>query len=310
MTGKVIFLTGGSGMVGRNILEHPRAAGLTILAPGRDELDLSDAQAVVRWIERHTPDVVIHTAGLVGGIQANMRQPVAFLDQNVAIGRNVIVGAYEAGVRKLLNLASTCMYPRASPSPLREEVILTGELEPTNEGYALAKIMSTRLCQYIRRETPEAYFKTLIPCNLYGRYDKFDPGASHLVPAIIQKIHTAKIESQDTVEIWGDGTARREFMFAGDLADAALRATQDIESLPDLMNVGVGSDHSINDYYRIVADVIGWRGDFVHDLSKPVGMRQKLCSIERQTDWGWRPTVPLPDGVACTYEFFSERTSP
>ena len=304
MTRQTLLLTGGSGMVGRNILEHPAAGDWTILAPASRELDLTDAGAVTDYVAAHKPDLVIHAAGQVGGIQANMAHPVAFLERNTAMGRNIIMAAYQSGVRNLLNLASTCMYPRAAENPLREEMILTGALEPTNEGYALAKIMATRLCQYIRREDESAQYKTLIPCNTYGRHDKFDPKHSHLLPAIIHKVHLAKENGEKTVEIWGDGTARREFMYAGDLADAVMKAASDIESLPELMNCGLGNDHTINAYYETVADVIGWDGEFTHDLSKPVGMKQKLCSTDRQDGWGWTAPTTLRDGVKMTFDFY------
>jgi GDP-L-fucose synthase len=304
MTRQTLLLTGGSGMVGRNILEHPAAGDWTILAPASRELDLTDAGAVTDYVVAHKPDLVIHAAGQVGGIQANMAHPVAFLERNTAMGRNIIMAAYQSGVRNFLNLASTCMYPRAAENPLREEMILTGELEPTNEGYALAKIMATRLCQYIRREDETAQYKTLIPCNLYGRHDKFDPKHSHLLPAIIHKVHLAKQNGEKTVEIWGDGTARREFMYAGDLADAVMRAASDIDALPELMNCGLGHDHTINAYYETVADVIGWDGEFTHDLSKPVGMKQKLCATDRQDGWGWRAPTSLRDGIKTTYDFY------
>ncbi|MEP0638093.1 MAG: GDP-L-fucose synthase [Roseobacter sp.] len=304
-----LLLTGGRGMVGRNICDHAMAAGWDIDAPGSDQLDLTDAAAVRLYFDGNTPDLVIHAAGRVGGIQANIANPVAFLEANTAMGRNVIMGAYQAGVRRFLNLASTCMYPRAAPNPLTEDMILTGELEPTNEGYALAKIMATRLCEYIRREDQDAQYKTLIPCNLYGPHDKFDPKNSHLIPAIIHKVHLAKVNNEPTVEIWGDGTARREFMYAPDLAGAVLQAADDLTALPDLMNVGLGHDHAINDYYHAVADVVGWQGEFTHDLTKPVGMKQKLCDVTRSTDWGWTAPTSLQDGIAKTYDFYLKRTA-
>ena len=291
-------------MVGRNILEHPTASAWHILAPGSKELDLTDAGSVDAYVAEHKPDLVIHAAGQVGGIQANMAHPVAFLERNMAIGRNIIMAAHKAGVKNFLNLASTCMYPRAAENPLREDMILMGELEPTNEGYALAKIMATRLCQYIRREDASANYKTIIPCNLFGRHDKFDPKHSHLLPAIIHKVHMAKEKGEKTVEIWGDGTARREFMYAGDLADAVMKAAGDIEALPELMNCGLGHDHEINTYYQSVADVIGWDGEFTHDLSRPVGMKQKLCATDRQTEWGWSASTSLVDGIRATYDFY------
>jgi len=299
-----ILLTGGWGMVGSNILEHPRAREWEITAPSSAELDLTNYQATRRYMDGCRPDIVIHAAGRVGGIQANIARPVDFLVTNTDIGRNVIMAAREAGVSTLLNLASSCMYPRNAPNPLTEDLILTGELEPTNEGYALAKIFATRLCQYIARENPAFQYKTLVPCNLYGRYDSFDPERSHLVPAVIEKIHHAKATGKDTVEIWGDGEARREFMYAGDLADAVMKACDDIDSLPDVMNLGPGYDYTINEYYRAVAEVVGWAGCFVHNIDKPVGMRQKLVSIERQNRWGWKPSTGLKQGITETYRFY------
>lgn len=304
-----LLITGGGGMVGRNLTEHPAIAGWHVLAPRSTELDLTDAAAVRRWLADHRPDAVIHAAGLVGGIQANMARPVDFLTVNAAIGQTIILGARDAGITRFLNLASTCMYPRGMDTPLSEDMVLTGELEPTNEGYAIAKILATRLCQYIRREDPALHYKTLIPCNLYGRHDKFDPAHSHLVPAVIHKLHQAKQTAAPTVEIWGDGTARREFLYAGDLADATLRALDGIDTLPDLMNVGLGHDHSINDYYAAAAEVVGWTGQFVHDLSRPVGMKRKLSDVARLTDWGWTAPTSLRDGLRRTYDFYLERVA-
>ena len=301
---KKLFITGGRGMVGRNILAHTAAQNWEIVAPSSGELDLTDQHAVAAYYDSEKPDVVIHAAGKVGGIQANMADPVGFLDINTTIGRNVIIEAQKSGVKTLINLASTCMYPATAPNPLSEDMILTAPLEPTNEGYALAKILATRLCQYISSQDQTAQYKTLIPCNLFGLHDKFDPAHSHLVPAIIHKMHIAKTTNATEVEIWGDGTARREFMFAADLADAVHVAIADPTLMPELMNIGLGQDHTINEYYETVADVIGWSGNFVHDLSKPVGMKQKLTSTARQQAWGWSPETSLRDGLAKTYEFY------
>jgi GDP-L-fucose synthase len=299
-----VLLTGGSGMVGHNVAEFPAAADWKLVTPTSRELDLRDAQATADFVRKLKPDVVIHAAGRVGGIQANIAAPVDFLVTNLDLGRNIVMAARAAGVPRLLNLGSSCMYPREAANPLVESSVLHGELEPTNEGYALAKIAVARLCQYASRENPALSYKTLIPCNLYGPHDKFDPKHSHLVPAIIHKVHTAKAQSLPEVEIWGDGSARREFMFAPDLADAIWRAVASFDTLPDMMNVGVGRDHSVNDYYRIAARVIGWDGRFVHDTSKPAGMRQKLVSIERQTAWGWAPRTGLEEGIRATYNHY------
>ncbi len=304
-----ILLTGGRGMVGRNILEHPLADQWEFIAPGSDELDLTDFAATRHFMAEVKPDAVIHSAGRVGGIQANMAHPVDFLVTNVDLGRNVILAAREAGIGKLLNLASSCMYPRNAANPLGEDLILKGELEPTNEGYAIAKIFATRLCQYISRETPSLQYKTLIPCNLYGRHDKFSPTHSHLIPAIIRKVHQAKQQGLATVHIWGDGTARREFMYAGDLADAVLRGLAGFEQLPDLMNIGLGHDFSINEYYAATAEVIGWQGEFVRDTTKPVGMKQKLVDINRQGTWGWMPATDLREGIQKAYQYYLQEST-
>ena len=291
-------------MVGKNILEHPAARDFDFLAPTSADLDLRDFPKTRDYFSKHSPDFVIHTAGLVGGIQANMARPVDFLVENIDLGRNVIMASRSAGVKKLLNLSSSCMYPRSAENPLKEDLILKGELEPTNEGYALAKIFALRLCEYIHKEDNSFNYKTFIPCNLYGRFDKFDPKHSHLIPAIIHKVHLAKVNNEKTVEIWGDGTARREFMYVGDLADAILQSIGNFESTPDLMNIGLGHDYSINEYYEAVAKVVGWKGEFVHDLSKPVGMKQKLVSVDRQKNWGWSASTSLEEGISEAYEYY------
>lgn len=299
-----LFVTGGGGLVGRNLLAHPGMADWQVLAPARADLDLEDAATLRGWLSRHRPDAVVHAAGLVGGIAANMAAPARYLAVNARIGLNLIEACRAAGIQVLINLSSSCVYPAALGRDLREEQILTGALEPTNEGYALAKIMAMRLIEYALRETPELGWRTLVPCNLYGPHDRFDPARAHLLPAIIHKLHRARAESAASVEIWGDGTARREFMYAPDLADAILRAVADPHALPPVMNIGIGQDHAINDYYRIAAEVIGWHGRFTHDLSRPVGMAQKLLSVTRQRDWGWAPATGLRDGIAATSAWY------
>ncbi|MHB8151078.1 MAG: NAD-dependent epimerase/dehydratase family protein, partial [Desulfobulbia bacterium] len=199
-----VLITGGNGLVGRNFREHPAAAGFEILAPSSSELNLLDYDQVAQYLAGHRPEVIIHAAGRVGGIEANLREPVRFFLDNLDMGRNLVWAARQQGVPRLINLGSSCMYPRNAANPLREEMILQGELEPTNEGYALAKIATARLCQYIAREDSGYAYKTLIPCNLYGRHDNFDPASSHLIPAVIHKMHRAKEENRETVEIWGD----------------------------------------------------------------------------------------------------------
>jgi GDP-L-fucose synthase len=299
-----ILLTGGTGMVGRNIQEASGAAAHEVLAPSRRDLDLFDLAAVQRYIDTSKPDLVIQAAGRVGGIQANMRNPVAFLIENLDIGRNVVMSAMQAGVPRLLNLGSSCMYPRAAENPLREEVILAGPPEPTNEAYALAKITITQLCHYINQEHPDISYKTMIPSNLYGRYDHYDSQGGHMVPMVIAKLHRAKVDGASEADIWGDGTPRREYMYAGDLADAVWRAVEDFDALPELLNVGPGYDHSINEYYQVIADVVGFSGRFMHDLSKPTGTKQKLMDISRMKGWGFTPAFSLQDGIQLAYQYY------
>lgn len=306
MTQARVFLTGGRGLVGRNFLDHAAATGFEIFAPTSEALNLLDYPSVLAALDYFKPDIVVHAAGKVGGIQANIREPVAFLLDNLDMGRNVVWAACNLGIKRLLNLGSSCMYPRDGANPLREESVLRGELEPTNEGYALAKVTVARLCDYIRREQPEIQYKTLIPCNIYGRYDKFDPLNSHMVPAILHKLHQAKMAGTGCVDIWGDGTARREFMYAGDLADCMWQAIRCFDTLPDYMNVGLGYDLAVNEYYEAAARVVGYTGRFNHDLDKPVGMKQKLVCVERATSWGWQAPTSLAQGLAKTYDYYLE----
>ncbi|RXU62074.1 GDP-fucose synthetase [Pseudomonas protegens] len=301
-----ILLTGGGGMVGRNVLEHPSINDFEILAPRSSELDLRNFEAIQVYLDQHKPDMVIHAAGKVGGIQANIKAPVSFLLDNLDMGRNIVWASYQANIKRLINLGSSCMYPRNHEEPLKEEMVLKGELEPTNEGYALAKVATARLCEYIMREDQSFHYKTLIPCNIYGRFDKFDPAHSHLLPAIIHKMHVAKTNSENTVEIWGDGTARREFMYGGDLSDAIVHAIKNFDTLPPYINIGLGHDFSINEYYAAVAETMGYTGKFEHDTSKPVGMARKLVSIERQQQWGWKPRHDLQEGIKKTYSYYLE----
>lgn len=299
-----ILITGSSGLVGHNLLEAPQSKRYELLTPSHKELELLDKDAVLNYLEKNRPDLVIHAAGTVGGISANMQQPLKFLLDNLDMGRNVIYGAYRAGVKRFINLGSSCMYPRNHETPLTEDMILTGELEPTNEGYAIAKIACARMCSYITRENPDFQYKTLIPCNIYGRWDKFFGDRAHLIPAVIQRLIQAVDSGQEEIVIWGDGSARREFMYTGDLADCIWQAVERFDELPDLMNVGLGVDYSVDDYYDVIAKVVGFKGKFTHDLSKPAGMKRKLTDVSRMLKFGWRPKTTLEDGIRQTVDFY------
>ena len=299
-----ILITGGSGMVGRNLIEKSREFSYEILAPTREEMDLLSPLSIHSFLQRNLPDCIVHCAGLVGGIAANIANPVEFLSTNAYIGLNLISECTKIGIKRFLNLASSCMYPRNARNPLKEEMILQGELEPTNEGYALAKILAARMCEYITRTQNDYLYKTAIPCNLYGKYDKFEPTRAHLIPAVIAKIHKAKEQNLPQVEIWGDGSARREFMYAEDLADFVFYALENFETMPQNLNVGLGYDCTIDEYYQTIAKIIGYEGRFYHDTQKPSGMQQKIIDNTHLKAFGWNPKISQEFGIQKTYKYF------
>lgn len=294
-------------MVGRNIIDA-KPEHHQILSPNSQELDLLDAHKTEDYVAENKPDLVMHCAGIVGGIQANIADPVKFLIENTEMAKNIISASVNANVSKLINLGSSCIYPKDQDTSLKESDILGGYLEPTNEGYAIAKIFALRYCQYVSRMNPEFQYKTLIPCNLYGKWDKFSEKNSHMIPAVIKKIHKAYEEGDETVEIWGDGTARREFMYAGDLADFIWYAVENFESIDDVVNVGFGYDYSILEYYQAIQKVIGFEGNFTFNLDKPVGMKRKLVDVTRIRNLGWTPKHTLEEGIRTTYEHYLENT--
>ena len=300
-----LLITGGRGMVGSNL-----ARGLSgdheVSAPGRDELDLLDAAGTTAAIARFAPDLIIHAAGRVGGIAANAAANSRFLFDNTVMGLNLLEAARTAGVPRVLNLGSSCIYPRDREGTLAEDDLLTGHLEPTNEGYAVAKIAVLKYAAMLRHDDPRCDYKTAIPCNLYGPGDHFEPPRSHMVPSAIRKIEDARRQDLPDVEIWGDGTARREFMYVGDLVDFVAVAISRWDTMPELINVGLGHDYSINEYYAAVADVVGWQGRFVHDESRLVGMKRKLLNVDLARSWGWEAPTSLTDGLRRTYEHYLE----
>ena len=301
---ETLLVTGSSGMVGSNICLHPHASKYRLLLPTSGELDLTDYTKVIQWFKTHKPSCVIHAAGIVGGIQANIKNPVKFFVDNMRMGINILEASRLCGVSKFINLASSCMYPKDAINPLKEDLLLTGALEPTNEGYALAKIGATRLCQYYQSSGVHGQYKTLIPCNIYGLYDSFSDTKSHMIPAVIKKIHAAVQSNSDTVMIWGDGQSRREFMYSEDLADAIWYALENLDALPDVLNIGIGYDYSIYEYYQAIAAICGFEGNFEFDLSKPSGMKQKLVDTSIINRLGWKHSYELHEGLRKTYDFY------
>lgn len=298
-----ILVTGGSGMVGRNFIESIKALSHTIIAPSSKELDLTSFNETYNWLKSNKVDFIVHAAGKVGGIQINMKNQADFLIANADMARNLFTCAKEFQIERGINLASSCIYPRMSTNPISESSLLGGGLEPTNEGYALAKIYALKLCQFLSADSSVLY-KTLIPCNLFGRYDTYDPRRSHMIPSVIRKIHKAKLLNSPFVTIWGDGTVRREFMDVADLVACMWQGVEKFESLPPLMNVGTGVDYSINEYYYMVADVIAYGGGFEYDTSKPVGMKQKLVDTTNAREWGWQSNTNIRESLSAAYENF------
>lgn len=301
---KKIVITGSTGMVGKNLvnkLQHYK--NFELITPTRIELNLFNLDNIKDYFLHHKPDLIIHLAARVGGIQANINHPTEFLTENLLLGLNVITAAKECEITQLINMSSSCVYPR-DRTLLAEKDILTGELEPTNEGYALAKISAMRLCEYINKQYDYQY-KTLIPPNLYGPHDNFSLTHGHLIPAMLRKLHEATIKNSD-VTIWGDGNARREFLYVEDLVTFIIFSIENLSKLPNSLNVGLSHDYTINDYYHEAARVVGFKGAFSHDLSKPVGMKKKLLDSSVARNLGWRPTTALHDGLLKTYHYYLE----
>ncbi len=301
-----IFMTGGSGMVGRALIRRLQDDGYrTIVAPSSRQLDLRDQKATHDFFAREPVDYVFHLAGHIGGIGASVTYPVEFLYENLMIAMHVIHAARIARVKKLIFLSSSCVYPRESRQPMKEEDILTGAFEPTNEGYAIAKVAAMKLCEYSNQQYG-TNFLNLMPCNLYGYGDHFEPDRSHVVSALILKFHTAKLRKLPRVEAWGTGTPRRELLFVTDIADAMLHFMQNVyaKDIGTFVNIGLGEDIAIRDLAGLIKDIVGYPGDIAFDASKPDGMPRKLMDVSRATKLGGRAKVTIPDGVRMTYDWY------
>jgi GDP-L-fucose synthase len=306
-----IFVAGHRGMVGSAIIRQLDARGKTSITRTHAELDLTDQAAVRDFFEEQRPESVILAAAKVGGIHANNTYPADFIYENLMIECNVINQAFRAGVRKLLFLGSSCIYPRAAPQPMAEEALLTGTLEPTNEPYAIAKIAGIKLCESYNRQHGVDY-RSVMPTNLYGPGDNFHPENSHVLPALIQRFHEAMSAGQKEVAIWGTGTPRREFLHVDDMAEASLFVldldcqTYQASTRPmsSHINVGCGEDVSIAEMATVIAEVVGFKGSITFDKTRPDGAARKLMDVGRLTAMGWKARIPLRDGIVETYHWF------
>jgi GDP-L-fucose synthase len=302
LSGKRVFVAGHRGMVGSAIVRRLEGENCTVLTAGRAELDLISQAAVADWFAREKPDAVFLAAAKVGGILANDTMPAEFLYENLMIEANVIHAAHQAGVEKLVFLGSSCIYPKFADQPITEDALLTGPLEPTNEWYAIAKIAGIKLCQAYRKQYGDDFISAM-PTNLYGPGDNYDLKTSHVLPALIRKAHEAKAANAPSIELWGTGTPRREFMHVDDCADALVFLMQHYSG-DEHVNVGTGSDLSILDLAKLVCKAVGYEGEIRLDASKPDGTPRKLMSSEKLQALGWQPKIGLKTGIARVYRDF------
>jgi GDP-L-fucose synthase len=297
-----IYIAGHRGMVGSAIWRALTAKGYTnLLGKTSKELDLRDQKAVSNFFETEKPEVVIDAAARVGGILANNKYPYQFLMENLQIQNNLIDTAHKTEVEKFIFLGSSCIYPRLAPQPLKEEYLLTGSLEPTNEGYAIAKIAGVKACEAIRKQFGKDYV-SLMPTNLYGSHDNFDLNTSHVLPAMIRKFHEAKVNNKP-VELWGSGSPMREFLHVDDMADAVVFAMEN--KLPEhLYNIGTGKDLTIKELAELIQKTVGHEGEILWDSSKPDGTPRKLMNVDKMKNAGWKASTNLEEGIQKTYQWF------
>jgi GDP-L-fucose synthase len=303
-----IYVAGHRGLVGSAILRKLQADGYTNLVyKTSQELDLRDRNQVDRFFEEERPAYVFLAAAKVGGIVANNEYPADFIRDNLMIQTNVIDAAYRNGVKKLLFLGSTCIYPKFAPQPLKEEYLLTGELEPTNEPYAIAKIAGIKMCQSYNRQYGTKYI-SVMPTNLYGPNDNFDLHTSHVLPALIRKFHEAKENNAPYVEVWGTGTPRREFLYSDDLADACVFLMNNYEG-NEIVNVGVGEDISIKELAEKIKSIVGYEGEIIFDTTKPDGTPRKLVDVSKINALGWKASISLDEGLQKAYQWFLDNVA-
>ena len=300
-----IYVAGHNGLAGSALMRRLKQAGYTnLLCRTHAQLELEDQQAVFKFFEAEKPDYVFAAAAIVGGIHANSTYPADFIRSNLIIQLNIVEAAYRAKVKKLLFLGSSCIYPRLAPQPMKEEHLLSGPLEPTNEPYAVAKIAGIKLCQSYNRQYG-TNFISVMPTNLYGPNDNFDPQNSHVLPALIRRFHEAKVSQAPSVTLWGTGQPRREFLHADDMADACIHLMKTYDS-SEIVNIGCGEDVSISELAKLVKQTVGYAGKLTFDTSKPDGPPRKLLDISRLRAAGWSPKISLQDGLAATYRWYAE----
>lgn len=303
---ELIYITGHNGMVGRTLIEILKKNGYTnLLFRNSKELDLRIQADVKAFFKKHKPDIVLHLAAQVGGIMANIKNPAHFIYDNLMLQTNVIHSAHEFGCKKLLFLGSSCIYPKESPQPMKEEYLLDGKLEPTNQSYAIAKIAGIQMCQSYAKQYGDNFICPM-PSNLYGPGDHYDLEGSHVLSAFISNFHKAKVNKQPDVTIWGTGIARREFLYVTDVCDAIVFLLENYNN-PEIINVGSGTDIAIKDLALKIREIIGFKGEIIHDTSKPDGMLKKLLDVSKINKIGWKAKISLDDGIKKSYDAYTKK---
>lgn len=302
----LIFVTGYNGMVGRTLIGILKKYGYSnLIFRNSNELDLRNQNDVKIFFKKNKPDIVLHLAAKVGGIMANIKNPAHFIYDNLMLQTNVIHSAHEFGCKKLLFLGSSCIYPKESPQPMKEEYLLTGKLEPTNQSYAIAKIAGIQMCQSYAKQYGSNFICPM-PCNLYGSGDHYDSEGSHVLSAFISKFHKAKISNQPSVTIWGTGIARREFLYVTDVSEAIMFLLENYND-PEIINVGSGTDIAIKDLALKIKEIIGFKGEIIHDTSKPDGMLKKLLDVSKINKMGWKAKISLDEGIKKSYDAYIKK---
>jgi GDP-L-fucose synthase len=302
LKGKTVYVAGHRGMVGSALVRRLAGEGAQLFTVGRDEVDLRNQAQVFDWFAKARPQVVFLAAAKVGGIVANDTLRAEFIYDNIAIAANIIHAAHVNGTEKLMFLGSSCIYPKLAMQPLREDSVLTGPLEPTNEPYAIAKIAGIKMAEAYRSQYGSDFI-SVMPTNLYGPGDNYHPEYSHVVAALIRRFHEAKVSGAASVVVWGTGTPRREFLYVDDMADACVHLMKTYSSA-ELVNIGTGEDITIAEFARVVADAVGYRGEITFDTSRPDGTPRKLLDVSRLTSLGWRAKTSLGDGIRRAYEAY------
>ena len=300
-----VLVTGASGMLGQHLVPMLEGKGHIVLRPPQSELDLTNSEAVSKYIQSNPIDVVVHGAAYVAGIASSTTTKHHSFDTNVTMGLNLIRSCIEHGIERILNVGSATVYPSDAPQPLTESSLGEGAFEGPIEGYALSKYVVYRACA-MANEQHNVSFKTVLPCNLYGPYDNFSIETGHMLPAILHRMHQAKEEANVPIVIWGDGSAKREFLYAPDLADFICFSLDRFDDLPEVMNVGSGVEISVNEMHQHMANITGYSGEFRHDLDKPVGRLRRYLNLQNQQRLGWSPKTPFEAALAITYEYLRE----